>query len=54
MNAFTDEEMKNIKTIDNLVRLKNLFPNEKINSDFIDGILDGYKKGLKNVDEKGF
>jgi hypothetical protein len=51
MNEFTDDEIKNIKTIDNLVRLKNLFPKEKINSDFIDGILDGYKKGLKTVDQ---
>jgi hypothetical protein len=36
MNEFTDDEIKNIKTIDNLVKLKNLFPKEKINSDFID------------------
>jgi hypothetical protein len=51
MNEFTDEEIKNIKTIDNLVRLKKLFPDEKINSDFIDGLLDGYKKGFNKVDQ---
>jgi hypothetical protein len=51
MREFTNDEINNIKNIQNFKRLKVLFPNEKINSDFIDGLLDGYKKGFKTVDQ---
>ena len=51
MTEFTIDEINNLKTTDNLKRLKKLFPEDRINNDFICPLLDGYNKGFKTVDE---
>jgi hypothetical protein len=51
IKEFNKDEIENLKSIDNLKRLKKIFPDKKINNAFIDEILDNYNKGLKTIEE---